>query len=460
MGDSGRACRVDTCFTRNASRAMGHGLSDRTGSTYVHVCVYAIPSGAFPHGIRRTNVAKLAARKNSTFSVITMAPSSGRHCCSSLFSRPRRASHTWLAKINGKTKTFVMKTCEKKLHNARRHIYIEKTATWFSRITVDCVFSSKSKDNNLTRPLFVIVHILKERGNFLTRRMTDSLRTWHLLQLLFCDISRCAFQRHRKFAKPPPLSAGELMLSRLASRLNAARSIKLIHLDISNEPGAGAPGCTPSRPGLHIEHTNSSSGEFSSGRSPSRELGQRSSVDLRGYCTRHPHRVPWIMHIFHDMSAWVMDRHVALTGCKLEWENRRRHGRNRALRFRQAITEEVDEETRSGSYCWEYEHSNPQHSLTLCILAFYPPVYRKKTKTFFFYLLIFVAFVLEFFMILFYILSYHIKNIKLMLWMIQRIIFSAAKHIKNLWEKSLIMENNCNCVTRTVVHFVISACWN
>lgn len=153
--------------------------------------------------------------------------------------------------------------------------------------------------------------------------MTDSLRAaWRLLQLSF--VARFSSIRHT----PNLLPVGELMLSRLASRSNAGSIDKINPFRYFKWTRRVCAWMHPIRRGSRRSTSSIQIRVAASFQVVDRRARARLVCrPPRDIVRRHPRRVPWIMHIFRDMSAWVMARHVALTGCKLEWENLRRRPR-------------------------------------------------------------------------------------------------------------------------------------
>lgn len=115
--------------TRHGKRSSG---SNRwCVHAWVRVCARTrfLPVRFPPEGlVGQTSRNRLPGEIRRPLSVITMAALPRRDdVVVPLYFRGRvAASHTWLAKINGETATFVTRTRERKLHNARRGIHERK----------------------------------------------------------------------------------------------------------------------------------------------------------------------------------------------------------------------------------------------------------------------------------------------------------------------------------------------
>jgi len=127
-----------------AQHAMGNGRPDRTGGACMRGCVCVHIRGFFrcvsPRGTRRTNVAKPPARGNSPAFKRNnhgRVAASGRRCCPSLFSRPRRRVPYVTRKNKRRDGNVRDENSRKEAAQCASWYTWEKTAMWFSRITVD-----------------------------------------------------------------------------------------------------------------------------------------------------------------------------------------------------------------------------------------------------------------------------------------------------------------------------------
>lgn len=79
------------------------------------------------------------------------------------------------------------------------------------------------------------------------------------------------------------------------------------------------------------------------------------------------------MHIFRDMSVWVIARHIALTGCKLECRKTGGGGHEHASRFRSK------KQRKGSSSSWGYGCAKFLAD-TLYFSVLLPCTYRKMEK--------------------------------------------------------------------------------
>ena len=82
------------------------------------------------------------------------------------------------------------------------------------------------------------------------------------------------------------------------------------------------------------------------------------------------------MHIFRDMSVWVIARHIALTGCKLECRKTGGGSHEHASRFR-------PKKQRRGSRVFLEDMDVPSFLPILCILVSYYRVCTARWKDFY-----------------------------------------------------------------------------